>query len=87
MGNDKEQRRRRVGKRKQKRHTGKRKGRVLSWEDKTDFFVSACKMSSPDYLSLGSSKLFFLITRFSSSTSLGPHFASSALTESSVGLT
>lgn len=38
MGNDKEQWRRGVGKRKQKRQTGKRKARVLPWEEKPDFF-------------------------------------------------
>lgn len=83
MGNDKEQWRRGVGKRKQKRQIEKRKGRVLSWEDKPDFFISACKMFFPGYLSLGSFKLFFLIILFSSSTSLGPPpiFASSALAE------
>lgn len=81
MGNGKEQPRRGVGKRKQKKQIEKRKDRVLSGEVKPDFLISMCKIFFLDYLSLGSFRLFFCIILFSSSTSLGPYFASFALTE------
>lgn len=49
LGNDKELWGRGVGRRKQKREIEKRKGKVLSREDKLDFSF-LCEMFSPGYL-------------------------------------
>lgn len=56
MGNDKEQWRMGGWEKKTKEANREEKGRVLSWEDVPDSFISACKMFSSGYLPLVSFK-------------------------------
>lgn len=77
----------RGGEKKTKEKNREEEGQGTVMGGQTEFFISACEMFSPGYLPLGSFNLFFLIILFSSSTSLGAYFASSALTPQLVGLT